>query len=160
MMWVWWTTRLVQWPWHWLWDSVGLSLEWWAEDLDQLLIKNKCYYPPLYWPWECPPPIFLWWIWQANRKWKVALSRIKDCSVDFQLVNEHVFSGKLRGQETTLEIAYENRNKIWIPDLYISNLREISNTGFLDHPGIKIDIDVNKTIIYSHYAEVTDYFSV
>lgn len=71
------------------------------------------------------------------------------------LVNEHVFSGKLRGQETTLEIAYENRNKIWIPDLYISNLREISNTGFLDHPGIKIDIDVNKTIIYSHYAEVT-----
>eukprot|EP00094_Tigriopus_californicus_P007230 TCALIF_06959-PA protein Name:"Similar to glc-2 Glutamate-gated chloride channel subunit beta (Caenorhabditis elegans)" AED:0.23 eAED:0.23 QI:0/0.25/0/0.6/0.75/0.8/5/0/394 len=70
-------------------------------------------------------------------------------------LNEHVFLSKLRGAETTLEIAYENRNKIWIPDLYISNLRDKSNTGFLDHPGIKIDIDTNKTIIYSHYAEVT-----
>ena len=33
-------------------------------------------------------------------------------------------------------------------------MRTVKNTGFLDHPGVKLDLDVDKNIYYSRYAEV------
>ncbi len=52
---------------------------------------------------------------------------------------------------------YEGKNSLWIPDLYISNLRTLTNTGFLDHPGIKLDVASNKRVYYSRYAQVIPY---
>ncbi len=53
-----------------------------------------------------------------------------------------------------MEIHYEGRNSLWIPDLYISNMRTLTNTGFLDHPGVKLDLAIDKTVYYSRYAQV------
>ena len=42
---------------------------------------------------------------------------------------------------------------LWIPDLYISNMKTFTNTGFVDHPGIKMDVDKYKTIYYSRFVQ-------
>jgi hypothetical protein len=61
----------------------------------------------------------------------------------------------LKAGESLLEVRYTGETSdLWIPDLYISNMKSLTNTGFIDHPGIKIDVDVNKTVYYSRFAAV------
>ena len=54
----------------------------------------------------------------------------------------------------TLKVDFEDVGQFWIPDLFISNMRTISNTGFLDHSGVEAEVDVKKNIFYSRYAQV------
>lgn len=61
----------------------------------------------------------------------------------------------MKAGESLLEVRYTGETSdLWIPDLYISNMKSLTNTGFIDHPGIKIDVDVNKTVYYSRFAAV------
>ncbi len=73
-----------------------------------------------------------------------------------QVINKTSFEQKLKKGEKFLEVRYLDREttQLWTPDLYISNMKSLKNTGFVDHPGIKIDVDINKTVYYSRYAEV------
>lgn len=70
------------------------------------------------------------------------------------MIDETTFQEKLKRDEQVLEMHYEGKNSLWIPDLYISNLRTLTNTGFLDHPGVKLGVGADKTVHYSRYAQV------
>ena len=71
-----------------------------------------------------------------------------------QVINETIFTERQRKGEKKMEIHYAGKDSLWIPDLFISNMRTLTNTGFLDHPGIKIDVTADKTLYYSRYAQV------
>lgn len=72
----------------------------------------------------------------------------------FQRINETVFDMRLKPGEQRLEMHYESKASLWIPDLYVSNMETLTNNGFLDHPGVKLDIGKDKNIFYSRYAQV------
>ncbi len=70
------------------------------------------------------------------------------------VVDKQEFGARLKPGEAVLEAHYEGGDQLWTPDLYVSNMREMANTGFLDHPGVKIDVGIDKKIYYSRYAQV------
>ena len=41
-------------------------------------------------------------------------------------------------KNVSLEVDYEWAEKLWLPDLFVSNLRTLTHTGYLDHPGIHV----------------------
>ena len=59
----------------------------------------------------------------------------------------------MKSGESHLEMR-SAEEELWIPDLYISNMKTLTNTGFVDHPGIKIDVDAHKKIYYSRWAVI------
>lgn len=69
-------------------------------------------------------------------------------------MNESLFNARLEPGETSLDLGYSTAEVLWIPDLFISNLRSLANTGFLDHPGLKLDVGLDKTVYYSRYSQV------
>ena len=78
-----------------------------------------------------------------------------------QEINQTAFTQKLKRGESHLEMR-SAEGEIWIPDLYISNMKTFTNTGFVDHPGIKMDVDKYKTIYYSRSVrqELSAFLSV
>ena len=72
-------------------------------------------------------------------------------------INETIFNKRLKPGEQRLEMHYESKASLWIPDLYVSNMETLTNNGFLDHPGVKLDIGRDKNIYYSRYAQVLRY---
>ena len=70
--------------------------------------------------------------------------------ISSQEINRTAFEHKLKTGESHLEMR-SAEGELWIPDLYISNMKTLTNTGFIDHPGIKIDVDTDKNIYYSRF---------
>ena len=77
--------------------------------------------------------------------------------ISSQEINRTAFEHKLKTGESHLEMRSAEDGELWIPDLYISNMKTLTNTGFVDHPGIKIDVDADKNIYYSRWAQTSQY---
>ena len=55
-----------------------------------------------------------------------------------------------------VEVAYEWANEqLWLPDLFVSNLRTLTHTGYLDHPGVQVEVKPDKTVVYTRFARIS-----